>query len=85
MAQVVLEKVVAGKARRADLEAFSSWAAIMQKNRCGLGQTALNPVVTTLKNFPSLYDALVPASDGPLNPWFDLAAAVAGSSAAAVR
>ena len=48
----------------------------MQKNRCGLGQTALNPVVTTMKNFPGIYAALVPASDGGINPGFDLAAAV---------
>jgi len=85
MSQVVLEKIVAGKGRRADLEAFRSWASIMQKNRCGLGQTALNPIVTTLKNFPQAYDALVPAADEALNPGFDLAAAVADYDAVVGR
>ncbi|HUJ74481.1 MAG TPA: NADH-ubiquinone oxidoreductase-F iron-sulfur binding region domain-containing protein, partial [bacterium] len=37
MSQGVLEKIVAGRGRRADLEAFKTWATIMQKNRCGLG------------------------------------------------
>jgi len=82
MAEVVLNKIAAGKARRADLDALKAWASIMQKNRCGLGQTALNPVVTTMKNFPALYDALVPARDGAINPGFDLAAAVKDYDAA---
>ena len=77
MAQVTMERLAAGKGRHADLEALRTWAGIMQKNRCGLGQTALNPIVTTLKNFPRLYQPLVPASDGPLNPGFDLESAVA--------
>ena len=76
MAQVVLDRIAAGRASRTDLDAFKGWASIMQKNRCGLGQTALNPVVTTMKNFPGIYAALVPASDGGINPGFDLAAAV---------
>jgi [NiFe] hydrogenase diaphorase moiety large subunit len=82
MAQVTMERLAAGRGRRSDLEAFRTWAGIMQKNRCGLGQTALNPIVTTLKNFPHVYDALVPAEDGALNPGFDLEAAVAEYDAA---
>jgi [NiFe] hydrogenase diaphorase moiety large subunit len=76
MSQVVMERVAAGRASQADLDAFKDWASIMQKNRCGLGQTALNPVVTTLKNFPALYTALLPIEDQMLNHGFDLAAAV---------
>ena len=85
MAQVTIERLVEGKGRRADLEAFRTWAGIMQKNRCGLGQTALNPIVTTLKNFPSVYDALVPATDEPVYPGFDLRAAVADYDAVTGR
>jgi len=77
MSQAVLEKIVAGRGARSDLQAFRGWAGIMQKNRCGLGQTALNPIVTTLKNFPGVYEALVPEGEGPLNRGFDLQAAVA--------
>jgi [NiFe] hydrogenase diaphorase moiety large subunit len=76
MAQVVLERIEAGKALRSELAAITGWASIMQKNRCGLGQTALNPLITTLKNFPALYDALVPARDEAINPGFTLASAV---------
>jgi len=82
MSQVVLERIAAGKADRSELQAFAGWAGIMQKNRCGLGQTALNPIVTTLKNFPQVYDALVPEGNGPLKRGFDLAAAVADYDAA---
>ena len=84
MAQVVVERLAAGRGRRSDLDSFQTWAGIMLKNRCGLGHTALNPIVTTLKNFPGIYDSLVPAeADGPLNPGFDLAAAVADFTSAA--
>jgi [NiFe] hydrogenase diaphorase moiety large subunit len=85
MAEAMLGRIIAGKARRADLESLKAWASIMQKNRCGLGQTALNPIVTTMKNFPALYDALVPAADAPVNPGFDLAAATADYDAAVRR
>jgi [NiFe] hydrogenase diaphorase moiety large subunit len=82
MSQVVLEKITAGRGDRAELQAFTGWAGIMQKNRCGLGQTALNPIVTTLRNFPQVYDALVPEGDGPVKRGFDLDAAVADYDAA---
>jgi [NiFe] hydrogenase diaphorase moiety large subunit len=85
MAQVVLESIAAGRATRANLDAFTGWASIMQKNRCGLGQTALNPVVTTMKNFPGVYTALVPDGDPAINPGFDLAGAVRDFDAAVDR
>jgi hypothetical protein len=31
------------------------WSSIMKANRCGLGHTALNPILSTLKNFRYLY------------------------------
>jgi len=82
MSQVVLEKIASGKGAASDLQAFTGWASIMQKNRCGLGQTALNPIVTTLKNFPQVYQALAPEDSGPLKRGFDLDAAVADYEAA---
>jgi [NiFe] hydrogenase diaphorase moiety large subunit len=85
MSEVVLRKIVSGKAGRADLDSLKSWSSIMQKNRCGLGQTALNPVMTTMKNFPGLYDALVPVRDEALNPGFDLAAATSEYDSAVHR
>jgi [NiFe] hydrogenase diaphorase moiety large subunit len=47
-----------------------------ENNRCGLGQTALNPVTSTIRNFKPLYEARLAAGDGRFVPSFDLAAAV---------
>ena len=76
MAQIVLEKIIAGRGTPTDLDRLSAWSAIMKRNRCGLGQTALNPIVTTLKNFRGLYDQRIKAGDDRFEPAFDLAAAV---------
>lgn len=76
MAQVVLERIVAGKGTAGDLARFHEWASIMKKNRCGLGQTALNPILSTLKNFRPAYDRLIKAGDDRFVPGFDLGAAV---------
>jgi len=73
----LMEWIIAGKARKTDLDAIVSWADIMKKNRCGLGQTALNPVVSTIKNFYELYDKKINKSDDRFNPVFDLKKAVA--------
>ena len=57
----------------------------MAKNRCGLGQTALNPIVSTIRNFPGLYEARVAVPDEGITPGFDLAAAVQDYEAAVAR
>jgi hypothetical protein len=48
-------------------------------NRCGLGQTAANPVITTIENFREKYEALVkePKADGVYD--FDMKKAVRDS------
>ncbi len=76
MAQVVMEAIIAGKGAPSDLDRFRQWASIMKRNRCGLGQTALNPIISTLKNFPELYQRRIKAGDDRLNPGFDLGSAV---------
>lgn len=82
MAQVLMEKLVAGRGSAGDVGRLLSWAAIMKNNRCGLGQTALNPILTTLKNFRPLYDRLITGGDDRFEPAFDLAAAVRDYDAA---
>jgi [NiFe] hydrogenase diaphorase moiety large subunit len=42
-----------------NIEDLKHWGSIMKGNRCGLGQTALNPILTTLKNFPELYESRI--------------------------
>ena len=76
MAQVVMDAIVAGRGAPDDLDRFVQWATIMKRNRCGLGQTALNPIISTLKNFPELYQRRIKAGDDRFNPGFDLAEAV---------
>ncbi len=76
MAQRVMEHIVAGKGTPTDLARFVEWTSIMKKNRCGLGQTALNPIITTLRNFKPLYDRRIAVGDDRFMPTFDLAAAV---------
>jgi [NiFe] hydrogenase diaphorase moiety large subunit len=83
MAQRLLENLVAGKGTPEDVERLTHWGtAIMKKNRCGLGQTALNPILTTIRNFRPLYDRLLRNGDDRFAPAFDLAAAVRDYDAA---
>ena len=62
-----MEKVVAGRATLSDIAAMESLAnTVARMSRCGLGQTAPNPILTTLRNFPELYEArLAPAAFEP--------------------
>jgi NADH-quinone oxidoreductase subunit F len=56
----ILEKLCAGKAKASDLEKLEALCAnVRQGSLCGLGQTAPNPVVTTLRYFRDEYDAHV--------------------------
>lgn len=82
MAQLLIEKIIAGKGTPEDIERLKSWAVIMKKNRCGLGQTALNPIITTLKNFPDIYDRRITGGDDRFMPSFDLSEAVKDFDAA---
>lgn len=45
-------------------------------SRCGLGQTAANPVLTSLKNFPEVWAGRVRARSNGHQPGFDLSTAV---------
>ena len=50
-------------------------------SRCGLGQTAANPILTTMRNFPEMYesrikpDAFIPRIDFSKALWEGAAAA----------
>jgi [NiFe] hydrogenase diaphorase moiety large subunit len=79
-----LEKIIGGRGTAQDLADITSWSSMMAANRCGLGQTALNPILSTLKNFPQMYrDRIKTSSD--FETTFDLDAAVAQSCAATGR
>ncbi|MFP4466324.1 MAG: NAD(P)H-dependent oxidoreductase subunit E [Candidatus Goldiibacteriota bacterium] len=78
----VLKKVIDGKGTKKDLMNLIEWKDIMKKNRCGLGQTAMNPIVTSLKNFRSLYEEKVKGNDDEFLSGFDEKAAVSEYDAA---
>jgi len=63
-----MEKIVAGRATLADLASTEALASTVSRmSRCGLGQTAPNPILTTMRSFPELYEArLAAASFEPL-------------------
>ena len=56
----ILNKITSGKGEPADLEALKELAKATQTNSlCALGQTAANPILSTMKNFPEEYKAHV--------------------------
>ena len=54
----MLDRVREGRATKAELAQMEELAATVRAtSRCGLGQTAANPFVTTLRSLPGLYEA----------------------------
>jgi [NiFe] hydrogenase diaphorase moiety large subunit len=59
-----MEKVVAGRATLADIAAMEALGnTVARTSRCGLGQTAPNPILSTMRAFPELYEARLAAGD----------------------
>ncbi|HXQ41249.1 MAG TPA: NAD(P)H-dependent oxidoreductase subunit E [Candidatus Udaeobacter sp.] len=53
-----LEKILGHHGTLADVAAIESLAGtVTRMSRCGLGQTAANPILTTMRNFPEAYEA----------------------------
>ncbi|MBA7530825.1 NAD-reducing hydrogenase HoxS subunit alpha [subsurface metagenome] len=51
-----LKNILSGNGVVSDLEDLQNWGKLMEINRCGLGHTAANPILTSLKNFRYLYE-----------------------------
>jgi [NiFe] hydrogenase diaphorase moiety large subunit len=80
----MLEKVIEGRGTKADLADLENISnTIKAMSRCGLGQTAANPVLTTLKNMPEIYRARLKAED--FVPPFQIDKALADGIAIAGR
>jgi [NiFe] hydrogenase diaphorase moiety large subunit len=57
-----MEKIVAARATLADIAATEALAnTVVRMSRCGLGQTAPNPILSTMRSFPELYEARLAA------------------------
>jgi [NiFe] hydrogenase diaphorase moiety large subunit len=53
-----MQKIVGGRATLADMRATEALAeTVVRMSRCGLGQSAPNPILTTMRSFPELYEA----------------------------
>ena len=77
-----LEKIIAGKGEPSDIKYLQELGETVKlASRCGLGQTSPNPILTTLKNFAPVYQALIKEQDTGLEPMFDLSAAVQNAEA----
>jgi [NiFe] hydrogenase diaphorase moiety large subunit len=74
-----LQKILAGKGTRKDIAELKDWAKYMkQANRCGLGQTAANPILSTIENFKHLYEDQITSTDDFVST-FNMEKAVAES------
>jgi [NiFe] hydrogenase diaphorase moiety large subunit len=70
-----LDKILSGHGVARDLDDLESWSKIMLASRCGLGQSAANPITTSLKNFRNLFEDLI-RKDTDCDTGFDLSQAV---------
>lgn len=56
-----LIKIIGGHGVRDDIDDLLNWGKIIKVSRCGLGQTAANPVLSSILNFRHLYEEHVKA------------------------
>lgn len=70
-----LLKILNGKGVVKDIDDMLEWAKVLKASRCGLGQTAANPIVSSIKNFRHLYEQRV-RMDTDFDSGFNLAEAV---------
>jgi [NiFe] hydrogenase diaphorase moiety large subunit len=54
-----LEKILNARGVAQDITDMIEWGKILKASRCGLGQTAANPILTSIKNFRHLYDTKI--------------------------
>ena len=62
----ILERITAGDGRQGDIETLEALALSVKKTSlCGLGQTAPNPVLTTIRYFRDEYEAHISGQECP--------------------
>lgn len=80
-----LQKIMDGKGVAKDIDDLVHWGKQMKNaNRCGLGQTAANPILTTIENFRLEYDSKIEKGKD-YDTTFDLEASIQESSRAVGR
>jgi [NiFe] hydrogenase diaphorase moiety large subunit len=74
-----MAKLIAGRATLADVTATEALAkTVARMSRCGLGQSAPNPILTTMRSFPEVYE--VRLQPGPFVPRVSLPEALADAT-----
>jgi len=79
-----LKKILNARGVEGDLENLIEWGKILRASRCGLGQTAANPILSSVKNFRYLYEEKIQQKK-VFDSGFDLNAAVKESCEATGR
>ncbi len=71
-----VEKILNARGVMQDITDMEEWGKALKASRCGLGQTAANPILTSIKNFRYLYEEKIQKSK-EYDTGFDLSKAVA--------
>ncbi|MEZ5196192.1 MAG: NADH-ubiquinone oxidoreductase-F iron-sulfur binding region domain-containing protein [Bacteroidales bacterium] len=80
-----LQKIMDGKGVAKDIDDLVEWGNKMKiANRCGLGQTAANPILTSIENFRPEYEAKIEKGKD-FDTTFDINAAIQESCRAVGR
>jgi [NiFe] hydrogenase diaphorase moiety large subunit len=79
-----LKKILNARGVMQDIEDMVEWGKILRASRCGLGQTAANPILSTIKKFRYLYEEKI-QKNKTFDSVFDLSAAVKESCEATGR
>ena len=79
-----LEKILVGRGVKSDIDDLLAWSKVLSVSRCGLGQTASNPITTSIKNLPHLYENLI-QKDVVFDTGFNLEESIKASCAAVGR
>lgn len=70
-----LKKILNARGIPQDIDDMLDWSKTLKASRCGLGHTAANPIITSVRNFRPLYEELV-QKDNDYDTGFDLSSAV---------
>jgi NADH:ubiquinone oxidoreductase subunit F (NADH-binding) len=73
----LLERIRDGRGEHADLDRMRELGAMIRRtSRCGLGQTAPNPILSSLEGLASEYEARTHEGEAGMRRSFDLDAAL---------
>jgi [NiFe] hydrogenase diaphorase moiety large subunit len=84
--QIGLAKIREGRGGMGDLDYLQELGTTMKKmSRCGLGQTAGNPVLSSLRSFREEYLKRLDLANEDLAPTFDMTKALQAAESIAKR